>query len=802
VADQAFAAAGVEDAWPLTPAQTGMLFHTRAAPESGVYVGQFSALLPADLDLGRFKAAWEEVIARHGALRSLILWEGFDEPVQVVREALAPGWTELPGEAEDGERSGEAAFSAHLAAERARGIDLAAGPTSRLALQLRADGRWRFAWTCHHALVDAWSARLVLREAAQAYASIPRVAPAPQFRAFADWMAGRHAAAAEGFWRTQLADHAEPCRLQITPPIRPEPPGRESLRLPPDTLAALRAAASGLGATLSDLVQAAWAVVLHRATGRDDILFGVAATLRAPEIPGIEEIVGNFVTTLPARFRIDCHAALADLIRGRRETALAAMPHAHLAPAAFARLSGLPPGEALFETLVSMSPPEDAAEDGLFAELDARDQSSHPAALLVAPGEGLALTLVHDGARIGADGARRLLSMMGETLSRLPGSLADPPAGLPVMAPAALAAAEAGEAGPPLPDHSLVHAEIARRAQETPDAMAVVAAGGALTYVELDRQAALWARRLAARGLGPGDCVAVLMERGPLMPVALLATLKAGCAYVPLDAAYPEARITAMVEAAAPGAVLTTADLAARAPGALVLDRPADHLPESAPRPASPEDPAYVIFTSGSTGAPKGVVIRHRSLAASTAARGPVYERAPERFLLLSSFAFDSSMVGLFWTLASGGALHLPPPGVETHPAALAEIIAAQRITHTLCLPSVLDLLLNRPAAALASLDTVIAAGEPLPRAVADRFAAALPARAPVQRIRADRGDRLVPGAAGGAGRGAGSRSAVRSPAPASSSAMRAAGRSRTACRGSSWSAGPASPRAIWAVPT
>ncbi len=277
----------------------------------------------------------------------------------------------------------------------------------------------------------------------------------------------------------------------------------------------------------------------------------------------------------------------------------------------------------------------------------------------------------------------------------------------------------------------LVPDAVRAQAQKRPDAVALICGEKRLAFRELEHRSDALAHRLLARGAVAGSCVAILAERSPETVVGLLAILKAGCAYVPIDPEYPADLLAFTFADCGARFALTTRPLSGKVPASEVevllledqqdTDSPAGLLPS-----ALADRLAYVIYTSGSTGKPKGVLVSHGNLAHSTRARLEFYTVPPTRFLLLSSFAFDSSVAGIFWTLCSGGTLVLPAGGEERDPAALAALIDAERITHTLCLPSLHALLLSAPGR-LDSLATVIVAGENCPPALPAEHARRLP---------------------------------------------------------------------------
>ncbi|MEJ3744817.1 non-ribosomal peptide synthetase [Actinomycetes bacterium KLBMP 9797] len=290
--------------------------------------------------------------------------------------------------------------------------------------------------------------------------------------------------------------------------------------------------------------------------------------------------------------------------------------------------------------------------------------------------------------------------------------------------------------GPPLPStgREPVHEAVARFAGSQPDRPAVHGGASTVSYRRLDAWSARVAADLAAVGIGRGSRVGVLAEPSPAMVAAVVGILRAGAAYVPVDPSWPDRRIAdVLADAGVAAAVCAGADRARR-PGAAVpggpggLAPPADSAaPGTAPpatAPVSGDDPAYVIYTSGSTGEPKGVLVTHAQLAASTLARRLVYPGEPT-FLLVSPLAFDSSVAGLWGTLTAGGTLVIASRDEVRDPERLVALVRRHGVTHTLCVPSLYEVLLDAAGRAgggvLASLQTVIVAGEPLPQRLVER---------------------------------------------------------------------------------
>ena len=281
-----------------------------------------------------------------------------------------------------------------------------------------------------------------------------------------------------------------------------------------------------------------------------------------------------------------------------------------------------------------------------------------------------------------------------------------------------------------------IHQLFERQAAQTPDAVAVACEDKQLTYAELNQKANQLARYLRSSGVKEDVPVGLCVERSLEMIVGLLGILKAGGAYVPLDPAYPQERLRFILADTSGPVLLTQQHLIDNLPSheaqVVSLDTRLPEIAgvsgESVAANVQPQNLAYVIYTSGSTGTPKGVLVTHQNLVHSTSARFAYYPTTPKRFLLLSSFAFDSSVAGIFWTLCGGGMLVVPAEGLQRDIAALVRLVRAQRVSHLLSLPSLHSLMLGAARdGELASLETVIVAGEACPLSVVERHLAALP---------------------------------------------------------------------------
>jgi amino acid adenylation domain-containing protein/non-ribosomal peptide synthase protein (TIGR01720 family) len=739
----------VEDVYPLTPMQAGMLFHSISEPGIGVFIDQICSVLVGDLDVPRFKRAWDRLARRHAVLRTAFLWDGLDEPLQVVRQDTSIAWVELDWTAHDHpERATR--LEAILREDRRRDFELADAPLLRMALARESASEWRWIFTFHHLVLDGWSVSLLLREVLEIYDGLGRggdvaLAPSFRYRDFIAWQLRQDEARAEQHWRTTLRGFERPTRPPASGNTTSRGVGRcQHLH----TLSAvatdkIRSMAVAHRVTLSVVVQAAWALLLGKWAGERDVVFGVTVAGRPPTLPEIERAVGLFINTLPLRVDIDPEARLGDWFRALQGQVSEMRDFEYSSLAAVQRRSEVQTGVPVFETIVVFENyphgTQLSAEGLEIRDVEFHEQSNYPLAWLALPGPELSLTLVYDTARFERDTIVSLAHRLASLLERFADSPDQRLGDIPLLDAdeQRRILIEWNRTDAPVPSRKLIHELIEDSAREKPGAVAVVFEQQRLTYAELDQAANRLAHRLREHGVGPDVRVGLFVERSLDLPIGILGILKAGGAYVPLDPSYPTEHLRLLLEESEPQVVLAPTPLFASLPPtrATLVALDADdgltcqQAPISPPEaPTTGEDLAYVIFTSGSTGRPKGVMITHRNLVHSTAARDRFYSAPVGRFLLLSSFSFDSSVAGIFWSLCTGGTLVIPRARLELDLARLLELVRTEDVTHLLCLPTLYGLLLeNSTAGQLDSLTTAVVAGEACTTALVRRHFETLP---------------------------------------------------------------------------
>jgi amino acid adenylation domain-containing protein/non-ribosomal peptide synthase protein (TIGR01720 family) len=734
--------ARIEDLFPASPMQQGMIFHSLRDPGSGVYVEQLRLRLGPDLDPEAFERAWPRVVDRHPALRTAFFWSGLERPLQVVGSGVRIPW--------ERRRGGWSDLLAWQEEDRRRDFDLSRPPLARAVLFDLADAGaeegYGFLWSYHHALLDGWSLPVLLRdlfalyqeEAGQGRTELDAVKP---FRDYIAWLEGQDLAAAEAFWRRALAGFSAPTPLGIDRPAgsRAAAPGSHAARasLAPPATQGLRNLARSLGVTLNTVVQGAWALLLHRYSGEEDVVFGAVTGGRSAPLPGIESIVGLFINTLPARVRVERSALLGPWLRELQERQAEALQYEYSPLAEIRAWSEVPAGRPLFESLLAFEnyPVDEAVQEragqGLgLDDVEVTEQLDSPLSLLATPGGRLSLTLLHDPQRIEAPDAVRLLRHLEGLFEALPAGSDRTLGALPVLTPAERQEllADWNDTARATPwTGTAVHRLFEARVDRSPDAVALVFGGEPLTYRELDRRANRLAHRLRSLGIEAEARVGILLERSIDLVAGVLGVLKAGGAYVPLDPAYPAERLELMACDAGIRVLLTSASRAGDLPLAdvTVLRVDADREAIAARSPerlegiCDPEQLAYVIYTSGSTGRPKGVQISHGALAnflASMAAQPGLEER--DTLVAVTSLSFDIAGLEIYLPLLIGARLVLASREEATDGARLRDLLAASGATALQATPATWRLLLDAGWAGSPDLKA-LCGGEALPPALA-----------------------------------------------------------------------------------
>jgi len=726
---------------PLSFAQQRIWFLDQLEPDSPLYNIHTGVELSGALNVSVLQRSITEIVRRHEALRTTFAVID-DRPVQVINKSAV---FKLPvhdlQELDESQR--QLRVSAWAEESARQRFDLTTGPLLRADLLRLGEIEHVLLLTIHHIISDGWSVGVFVRELAALYQAYAAGRPSPlqelsiQYADFAgwqrSWLQGERLEEQLSYWRAQLAD--VPPLLEL-PTDRPRPPvqsyrgAHETLLLSESLSRSLKELSRREGATLFMTLLAAFATLLYRYSGQRDILVGtpIANRNRAET----EGLIGFFVNTLIFRTRLSEQMTFRELLGQVREVALEAYAHQDLP----------------FEKLVEELQPERSLSHAPVFQvmLDLQNAPMHDLEL-----HGLRLTpLPFDSLMAKFD----LVMTVGETDGRLSGQLEYNTDLFDAATIERLGRhlERLLEAAVSKPDEQVsrlqllsddeqqqilfewndtrveneparcIHELFEQQVAAKPESVAVLLKDERLTYRELNERANRLAHHLRRLGTGPESSVGVCLERSTEAIVAILGILKAGGAYLPLDPFHPRERLSRMLTDAGAQIVITPEYLERNA------DEIATQINADFKTTINSENLAYVIYTSGSTGTPKGVLVSHRNLVHSLLARFRYYQEPLDSFLLLSPFAFDSSVAGLFWTLCQGGALIIPEEDSHQDPAYLAELIAQRSVSHLLGLPALYELILRHGGPEqLSSLRTVIVAGESCPPELVKRHVDTLP---------------------------------------------------------------------------
>lgn len=701
-------------------------------PRSTAYHMTSALQLIGALSVEALQQALTAVVAHHEALRlTFVLVDG--ELVQQVREHVVIPLEESQVQPQDTEQQ--------IRDVANRPFDLEQGPLLRAVLLHTAEDEAIFVVVMHHIISDEWSLDVFWRDLAASYSAFasgisPALPELPlRYTDFAWWQREQVASGAFDtqldYWRNQLGGDIALLQLPMDYPRPPEKGyqgGFVTHVLTSELAEQVTRISREAGTTPFVTLLAIFQTLLFRLTHQTDVLIGTPVTNR--DQAHIEGLIGFFLNTVVIRANFDGVPSFKNLLAETRQQTMGALANQHIpfdrvvdAIAPRRDASYTPIFQVMF--VYQEGSPGGPSLSGLKVEpvtVDAGISKFDLTLFVRRFDDELQISLEYDAALFERATAERLLTYFETLLRDVSMSPDVPVTQLEILPPdeRKLLLTEWVRTDAAFPAHERIHDLIAA---QPPHADAIIFGDAVLTYGELNHRANQVAHYLLANGLKVGTPVGLCVERSSEMIVGILGILKAGGAYVPIDPGYPEDRVKHILNDAGIIFLLTQRRLITQFSGhGLSVLQVDDHMlldgfPTSEPEvPVTSRHPAYMIYTSGSTGKPKGVRVSHRNLVYSTAARFVSYPGATSRFLLLSSFAFDSSIAGIFWTLCQGGALCLPPHQAERDVKQIAEIIARHEITHTLMLPSLYAILLDfAQPSQLQTLRVVIVAGEACP---------------------------------------------------------------------------------------
>ncbi|MDZ5604327.1 amino acid adenylation domain-containing protein [Pseudomonas sp. RP23018S] len=744
-------ARNIDDIFPLSPMQEGLLVHTLLEQHSGIYFMQECYTIREPLDYALFDAAWQQVVQRYEAVRASFLWNTGGELLQVIHrdtpvQVTLLDLSDLPLE------QAEARIVTLLREEREAGFDLSREPPIRFQLIKLADHSHRFVMSNHHILIDAWCRSLLMADFFELYHAAREQRPSQlrtpyRFRQFIEWLQAQDPQAAEHFWRTQLNGVEQATAL---PTDRPQVGGAAHSRIDDNYTwlstaqsAQLLEAANRHRLTVNTFVQAAWALTLHQHSRSHDIVFGVTVSGRPAHIPEMQDTVGLFINSVPLRIQLptpDRTVTTLDWLHGILDSNVSLREYDYLPLVRIQACSDLPKGQPLFDSLfvfenapLDASVGNDARDMGVVSE-SSRTHTNYPITVVVYPGEQLGLHLSYDTRYFERSTMDALLAQFQAYLVSLPPHLQQPLHSLTQHTPddprAWSLQHNQTEAAHAL-DRSFVElfeAQVDRCGE------AIAAACGEVQwrYRDLDQQANRVGQALLAAGVHQDQPVALLAERSLELLASIVGAFKAGAGYLPLDPSHPDERLIDILARSQTPALLCTASQRARAEQVLagvghrVRLLVWEHLPleaEHAQRPgvySAPNSLAYVIFTSGSTGQPKGVLVEQAGMLNNQLSKLPYLQLdARDIIAQTASQSFDISVWQFLTALLCGAQVRIFPDAVSRHPTELLRQVRERRVSVLEIVPALIQALLDQQHAALPDLRWLLPTGEALPAEIA-----------------------------------------------------------------------------------
>jgi amino acid adenylation domain-containing protein/non-ribosomal peptide synthase protein (TIGR01720 family) len=671
----------VQDIYPLSPLQHGLLFHSVYAQQSSSYLQQVSWHFNGELNVGLWRESWQQLIQQHPILRTGFDWLGAEQPLQVVFEHVPFAWQDIDY-SDENQATQQQLVSSFLQQDKLLPFDIKAAPLLRFAL-LRLSARHSvFVWSYHHILLDGWSLPKLIEDIFSLYAAkvTGQQAQLPERRPFHDyiaWLLDQDSGAMGIYWRNRLNGFCAVNKLAIDlggdSHIQQAEFNQSATVLDQDFTAAINGFAQQQRVTINIVLQAAWVVLLSRYCSSRDVLFGLTVSGRPAGLDQVGDMLGLFINTVPVRAQLSADQTLEQLLQQLMNDSLEREPFSYVQLAELQRWSEVQAGQGLFDSLfIFENYPMDETLDKQSSVLQLSDfqvyeQTDLPLTLLITPGKQLALKISYQQQRFEAQAVQRLLEHFQGIIKHMISAPQSLLSGIGLLQPAErqqlLLTNEQAVDQQCLPGLCL-HQLITQQAQRSADKVAVQFADQKLTYAQLEQQSDLLAQQLLALGITTESIVAICMPRCVEMPVALLAVLKTGAAYLPLDLNLPAKRLQYMVEDSGAELVLvkgqTDLEFPVKAQDVSQLLANENIQKQWPQAKVSPDNLAYVIYTSGSTGKPKAVQVSHKNIVnfMLTMADKPGIN-ADDRLLAVTTLAFDIAALELYLPLTVGATVVL-----------------------------------------------------------------------------------------------------------------------------------------------
>ncbi|HAU1796579.1 TPA: amino acid adenylation domain-containing protein, partial [Legionella pneumophila] len=733
----------VVDAYPLTPLQEGLLYHSLREEGHGEYIVRLAFVLDFTVDEALFRQAWSYVVNQYDSLRASFVWQGVERPFQRIERAVTLPWETLDWQEKANWREDLAQL---FQQEGVRGFDLTKAPLMRFYWITLSPKQRLFVFVNHHLLLDGWSSAILLKHVMAAYQHLLEKGSVssfscPRYRDYVHWMTQQDREAARDYWTRWLSDVEAGTALPI------------QRKRADETLSATKTVKSALtaeetqqlnnwvkahGLTMNTLIQGAWGLMLNRYTGQDKVVFGQVVSGRAVNLHQIEEQVGLLINTIALKIDIHSNTKGLDYLQSLQNRLAESQQYAYVPLSEIQRWAGLDGRTPLVEHLVVFENyPIDRAGSGSSAlaiqETIVKEQTNYRLNLIATPGDRLSLRIDFDSRCYQEDDMRRLMEHVQNLLWALvkyPDSMVRSYSMLSDRERQRLLV-DFNTTERDYPKDKTVHQLFEEQVERTPNHVAVVYEEQSLTYKELNEKANQLAHYLREQGVGPEVLVAICCERSLEMVVGILAILKAGGAYVPLDPSYPKERLQFMLKDTKAPLLLSQKALQKSLPKTkakrVFLDELATLVgdyPTTNPAPAAlANNLAYVIYTSGSTGQPKGVMIEHRGISDHLLwSQEYIHLTSQDVFLQQFAFGFDGAVQSLFWPLLHGAVVLFSKDDSLPDVQSLLALVEKNKASTLYATPSILSAMLDEATrSATSSVKRMIFGGEALHGTLIDK---------------------------------------------------------------------------------
>ncbi|MFK7699164.1 non-ribosomal peptide synthetase [Pseudomonas caspiana] len=750
----------IEDVYPLTPMQEGLLLHTLLEPGTGIYFMQDRYRINSELDPQRFAQAWQAVVARHEALRASFCWDSGEQMLQIIHK---PGSTriEFVDWSNEPEAQHEERLQTLLKSEREAGFDLLHEAPFHLRLIRVGEGRYWFMMSNHHILIDAWCRGLLMSDFFEIYTALgegreAQLALPPRYRDYIGWLQRQDIAQSKQWWRSNLRGYERTTYIPTDRPLLREHAGHSGGMIVGDRYTRLDATdgqrlkdlAQRHQLTVNTFAQAAWALVLRRLSGDADVVFGVTVAGRPVDMPQMQRTVGLFINSIPLRVSLpgaDQHCTVLDWLHGLLDSNLQLREHEYMPLVQIQECSELPKGQPLFDSLFVFenAPVEVSVLDraqSLSASSDSgRTHTNFPLTAVCYPGDDLGLHLSFDQRYFDGETVERLLGEFKRLLLALADGIQGDMAELPLLADSErewlLEGCNQSDREYPLEQGyvRLFEAQV----EAHPQRIAATCLEQKWSFKDLNQHANRLGHALRDAGVQVDQPVALLAERGLDLLGMMVGSFKAGAGYLPLDPGLPAQRLSGIIEQSRTPLLVCTAAYKEQAmsllegfscagkPRLLVWEdvQERGHSLDNLGIYSGPDNLAYVIFTSGSTGQPKGVMVEQRGMLNNQLSKAPYLNL--DQFDVIAQTASQSFDISVWQFLAAplfGARVDIVPNTIAHDPVGLLKHVESSGITVLESVPSLIQGMLTEDHPPLERLRWMLPTGEAMPPELAHQW--------------------------------------------------------------------------------